>query len=145
MIAVIDAVPSVHGLCPAKEILPKQQQVPFLKLCHNLGTALACTSCFTRYWFIPILRDTSREDAWLRNFLKTTRDLSLLLELTCPALSYIQRRYQPHEHNRCFPQVCLHSSSSVPGQKRLSSCSCTECQCVLLGIASRLGILRNYF
>lgn len=67
----------------------------------------------------------------------------LSLQVTCLALSYIQRRHEPREHNRCFPQVCLHSSSSVPGEKGLSACSCIDPQCVLPGIASRLGILRK--
>lgn len=55
----------------------------------------------------------------------------------------MRRKHGPREHNRCFPQVCPHSSSSVPGEKRLSACSCAQPRCVLPGIASRLGILRK--
>lgn len=68
-------------------------------------------------------------------------ELSLLLRVSCLALSYIQRRREPCERNRCFPQVCLHSSSPAPGEKGLLACMCTDPQCVLPGIASRLGIL----
>lgn len=36
IIAVIDLIPSVHRLCPANKIEPKEQQVPFLKLSPSL-------------------------------------------------------------------------------------------------------------
>lgn len=85
----------------------------------------------------------SRRCITVCNFLKTTRALSLPLQVICFPLSYIQRRHEPREHNRCFPQVCLHPSSSVPGEKGLAACSCTEPRCVLPGTASRLGILRK--
>lgn len=49
VIAVIAIIPSVYRLCPANKIVPKEQQVPFLKLSPSLGTAV------TWKWYIAIL------------------------------------------------------------------------------------------
>lgn len=49
IIAVTEIIPSVYRLCPANKIVPKEQQVPFLKLSPSLGTAV------TWKWYIAIL------------------------------------------------------------------------------------------